>query len=229
MEMEFKSIIQTISDIEERLGIRKLTEYTLFFMILYATFNFTSIISSIMDIQERIAKKEHLRKLRLRDELMDELLPILVELRTRAEAQRVLYFEYHNSTENFVGIPFKYANLVAVKQEYGTPRFDKEKYRDINSGLLGSMYSDLRHQGIILNSGPEFLEKYPEIGDFFSSQDGSVIQMFINLPGVEDPLGMIVLEWLEPIDEDVDMSELEDWIIRYCIPRINRLIDSKQQ
>ena len=228
MENKFKLIIQTISEIEEKLGIRKLIEYSLFFAVFYGMFNFNSIVRSILEIQEVIQQKEHQRKLKLRDELMDELPPILVELRSRAEAQRVLYFEYHNSTENFVGIPFKYANLVAMKQEYGIQGFDKEKYRDINSGLLGSMYGDLRKKGILINSGPEFLEKYPEIGDFFSSQDGSTTQMFINIPGVDEPLGMIVLEWLEPIKTDEEMAELEDWVIRYCVPRINRLIDSKR-
>lgn len=228
MENKFKSLVQTISEIEEKLGIRKLIEYTLFFAVLYGMFNFTSIVGSILDIQERIQKKEHQRKLKLRDELMDELPPILIELRSRAEAQRILYFEYHNSTENFVGIPFKYANLVMVKQEYGTPGFDKEKYRDINSGLLGSMYGDLRKHGVLINSGPDFLEKYPEVGDFFSSQDGSTTQMFINIPGVDEPLGMIVLEWLEPIENEKEMAELEEWIVRYCVPRINRLIDSKK-
>jgi hypothetical protein len=223
-------LIKTISEIEEKLGIRKLIEYTLFFALLYAFFNFSAIVESVMAIQEKIAKQEHERRLLLRDELMEELPPILVELRTKAGAQRVLYFEYHNSTENFAGIPFKYANLVAVKQEYGSPGFDKEIYKDINAGLLGNMYIDLVRNEVLRNSRKEFEEKYPEISSFFSSHDGSKVQMFINIPGVNAPLGMIVVEWLEPVNKTgEEWVELENWVVRQCVPRINRLISSKSR
>ncbi len=225
---KLKEIIDAISDVEEKLGIKKLMEYTLFFMIIYATFNFTSIVKSIMEIQETIERKEHQKKLELRDEFMDEITPMLVEMRIKAGAQRVLYFEYHNSTENLIGIPFKYINLITIKQEYGIPWFDREKYRDINSGFLGTMYGDLKKVGILLNNDKTFKQKYPEIDSFFSTVDGSKIQMFINLPGINEPLGMVVLEWLEPTDKtEEDWDKLEDWLSRINVPRINRLIDSK--
>lgn len=225
---KIKGFFKILVYIDEKLGFGKLIEYTTFFLLIYGIFNFSSIVRVAMDIQEKIAKEDHQRKLRLRDELMDELPPLLVELRSKAGADRVLYFEYHNSTENFVGIPFKFANLVAINQEYGASGFNQEKYKDINSGLLGSIYSDLKKRGIIINE-TEVREnsKYPEVYEFFSSQDGSNLHVFINIPGYDTPVGMIVLEWLEPEKANVNWEEFEDWVIRQYIPRLNHLIQSK--
>ena len=70
----------------------------------------------------------------------------------------------------------------------------------------------------------EFYSKHPEIHDFFSSQDGSKQQVFINLPGVNSPMGIIVLEWM-----DEKQKSKEDWEdikdkINSEITRINALI-----
>ena len=159
---------------------------------------------------------------------MTELNPLLVELRSGTGASRVLYFEYHNSTENFVGIPFKFANLVLSNQIYGCPSYDISKYKDINSGLISGIYDELKKNNIIINRGidstNEFYSKHPEIHDFFSSQDGSKQQVFINLPGVNSPVGIIVLEWM-----DEKQKSKEDWEdirdkINSEIIRINALI-----
>ena len=219
---KLKSIFQAIILIEEKLGLTKLVGYVTFFLIIYGIFNFQTIVKTAIDIQENISKEEHQRKLRLRDELLDELPPLLAELRIRAQADRVLYFEYHNSTENFIGIPFKFINLVSMSQEYGIPKFDPEKYKDINAGLLGNLYTDLNKKGVIIKQD----NKYPEIHEFFSTSDGSSFHMFINIPGIEIPIGIIVLEWIEP-KENLDLEELEDWVIRKYVPRISHLMQSK--
>ena len=109
---KFRSLSETMTTIEEKLGIFRFIQYSLFMLAMYVAFNFTSIVESVMKIQSEIEKKEHERRLLMRDDLMSELNPLLVELRSGTGASRVLYFEYHNSTENFVGIPFKFANLV---------------------------------------------------------------------------------------------------------------------
>ena len=227
---KLKSLSETYAMVEEKLGIRRFIQYSLFILAMYATFNFNSIVENIIKIQTEIKKKEHEERLSMRDGLMSELNPLLVELRSRSGASRVLYFEYHNSTENFVGIPFKFANLVLFNQAYGCPDFDVYNYRDINSGLISRIYGDLKKNEIIINKGKaediEFYTKYPEIHEFFSSKDGSVQQVFVNLPGVNFPVGMIVLEW---VDENEKINSDSEWkritsVITDELPRINALI-----
>lgn len=217
---------ETLSMIEEKLGLLKFIQYSLFILVMYVAFNFSSIMENVMKMQTELAKKEHEKRLLMRDSLMTELNPLLVELRSGTGASRVLYFEYHNSTENFVGIPFKFANLVLSNQAYGCPSYDVSKYKDINSGLISGIYDELKKNNVIINKGgeSEFYSSYPEVYSFFSSQDGSEQQVFINLPGVNSPMGMIVLEWMnEKIKTDEEWEDIENKI-NSEIPRINALI-----
>lgn len=225
---KLKSLSETFFEIEKKLGLTKFVLYSLFIMFIVGIFNFSNIVEYTLKIQTQIEKKEHERRLVLRDDLIGELNPQLVELRSSTGASRLLYFEYHNSTENFVGIPFKFANLVLTNQRYECPGYNPEKYKDINSGLISGIYTDLRRNKIVINKGvydTSFRAKYPDIDKFFSSQDGSVQQMFINIPGVSSPIGMIVLEWVEgnEVRLDEEWKNIEDKVLR-DIPRINALI-----
>lgn len=225
---KLKSLSETFFEIEKKLGLTKFVLYSLFIMFIVGIFNFSNIVEYTLKIQTQIEKKEHERRLVLRDDLICELNPQLVELRSSTGASRLLYFEYHNSTENFVGIPFKFANLVLTNQRYECPGYNPEKYKDINSGLISGIYTDLRRNKIVINKGgydTSFRAKYPDIDKFFSSQDGSVQQMFINIPGVSSPIGMIVLEWVEgnEVKLDEEWKNIEDKVLR-DIPRINALI-----
>lgn len=223
---KFKMLSETLSMIEEKLGLFKFVQYSLFILVMYVAFNFPSIMENVMKMQTELVKKEHEKRLLMRDSLMTELNPLLVELRSGTGASRVLYFEYHNSTENFVGIPFKFANLVLSNQAYGCPSYDVSKYKDINSGLISGIYDELKKNNVIINKGEEseFHSSYQEVHDFFSSQDGSEQQIFINLPGVNSPMGLIVLEWMnEKIKTEDEWKDIEDKI-NSEIPRINALI-----
>lgn len=223
---KLKTLLETISIIEKKLGLLKFIQYSLFILVMYVAFNFSSIMESIIKMQTELVKKEHEKRLLMRDNLMTELNPLLVELRSITGASRILYFEYHNSMENFVGIPFKFANLVLSNQIYGCPSYDISKYKDINSGLISGIYDELKKDNVIINKGGksldnEFYCKHPEVHDFFSTQDGSKQQVYINLPGVNSPMGMIVLEWMD--EDDKDWENIED-NVNQEIPRINALI-----
>ena len=223
---KLKMLSETLSMIEEKLGLLKFVQYSLFILVMYVTFNFSSIMENAMKMQTELAKKEHEKRLLMRDNLMTELNPLLVELRSGTGASRALYFEYHNSTENFIGIPFKFANLVLSNQTYGCPNYDVSKYKDINSGLISGIYDELKKNNVIINKGggSEFHSNHPEVYDLFSLQDGSKQQVFINLPGVNSPMGMIVLEWMdEKIKTEDEWEDIEDKI-NSEIPRINALI-----
>lgn len=226
---KLKMLSEIISTIEEKLGLFKFIQYSLFIGFIYVIFNFPSVVESVIKIETELAKKEHEKRLLMRDNLMTELSPLLVELRSGTGASRALYFEYHNSTENFVGIPFKFANLVLSNQTYGCPSYDMSKYKDINSGLISGIYDELKKDGLVINKGLEidddFYSRYPEIHNFFSSQDGSKQQVFINIPGVDFPIGMIVLEWMDEnsVKTDEEWDEIED-IIHSEVSRVNALI-----
>ena len=225
---KLKALSETIIQIEKNMGFSKFIQYTLFILVVLGIFNFSTVVEYVVKIKDQIERREHERRLILRDDLLAELNPLLVELRSSTGASRLLYFEYHNSTENFVGIPFKFANLVLANQEYECPDYDPAKFKDINSGLISGLYSDLRKHKIIIHEGgyncSSFHEKYPGIHELFSAQDGSTQQLFINIPGVNSPIGMIVLEWV-----DKDILTEEDWkevtnLVLQDIPRINGLI-----
>lgn len=225
---KLKTLSETFIRIEEKLGITKFIQYLLLLLVILGVSNFSSIIEYTMKIQSKIEKEDHDRRLALRDGLMSELNPLLIEIRSSTGASRLLYFEYHNSTENFAGIPFKFANLVLTNQEYECPGYNPNRYRDINSGLISKIYSDLRKNKIIINKGekydPEFNIKYPNVHEFFSTQDGSTQQMFINIPGVSSPLGMIVLEWVEDeVTSDETWARIKDQVYQ-DMPRVNALI-----
>lgn len=216
---KIKVLSETLIKIEEKLGILKLIQYGIFVIIMYAVFNFSSIVENILKIRAEEEKREHAEKMLLRDQLMTDLNPLLVELRSKTGASRVLYFEYHNSTENFIGIPFKYANLVISNQEYECPGFDLSRYRDINSGMISGIYDELKQNEIIINTG--FREEPKETFEFFEAQDGSKQQIYINLPGIDSPMGMIILEWVDMENRDWDKIQK---VIHPEITRINALI-----
>lgn len=215
--------------IEKKLGIVRFVQYGIFILIMYAVFNFNAIVENVVKIQTEINKKEHERRLQLRDELIDDLEPLLVEIRSGTKASRILYFEYHNSTENFIGIPFKFASLVLSNQSYECRDYDQSKYLEINSGLISGIYGDLKKNGVLINKGilsndTIFYHQYPGIHEFFSAQDGSVQQAFINIPGVNFPVGMIVIEWIDKeIKSDEEWEEIKTFI-NTRLSRINAVI-----
>lgn len=227
---KLKALSEILSDIDKKLGFTKFTHYVIFIVLIYGIFNFREIVKVAIEINDQIEKKEHERRLELRDSLMTELNPLLIELRTSTGASRLLYFEYHNSTENFVGIPFKFANLVLANQNYGCPDYDPNKYKDINSGLISRLYTNLKKEEVIINKGIDsdslFYSKYPEVHEFFSSQDGSIQQAYINVPGVKSPVGMIILEWVDDNDKiksDYQWERIKNQIY-HDITRINGII-----
>ena len=69
---------------------------------------------------------------------------------------------------------------------------------------------------------------YPAAWEIFGGKDGSAQQVFIAIPGVKQPVGLIVLEWM---DSDVVLDKLDIMTVAYkgsgsFIPRINGLIMS---
>ena len=151
-----------------------------------------------------------------------------LEFRAITGADRILYIEYHNSKENLIGIPFKYLDLVLSSKKYGVSEFDFKKYHELNAGILSPIFSELRKSGYLVNKGSEdtsFRRDYHEVSDFITAQDGSCQQVYLNLPGVNTPIGIIILEWVSD-DLEKDWNKIVD-ISRDYVTRINGLVLSK--
>ena len=230
MEQKLKAIVDSLLKLNKSLGISGIIKYLLLFLSAIIILNFRVVVRETIGVIEDIKTAIHSDKLQARDELLIELSPLLSEYRAMVGADRLLYLEYHNSKENLVGIPFKYLDLVLTCKKYGIPEFEIRRYHELNAGILSSIFPVLRKTGYIINRGstdPTFYRDHHEVSDFVSSQDGSVQQVYINLPGVHTPIGLIILEWTS---EDIEKNWNE--IIRTSndyVTRINGLVLSKSR
>ena len=157
------------------------------------------------------------------------MIPLLTEFRAELEADRVLYFEYHNTKENLVGIPFKFVDLVLQNNRYGVQPIPSPIYREISAGVLTDIYEIIKDGKSIYCEGKDdtkFRIEHPGAYQLFINDlDGSSHQLYISLPGINQPIGLIVIEWIDKPTEDPE--EIKK-IYRSYIPRINGLILSKQ-
>lgn len=222
-----KTIVESVIELNKNLGLKTVLKYTVIVLFLIGLFNFRSLATNVMEFFDEISKTLHDGKMEKRDELIIELSPLLSELRAVTGADRILYIEFHNSKENLIGIPFKYLDLVLTSKKYGVSEFDIKKYHELNAGILSPIFPELRRTGYVVNKGFEegSFYSYHEVSDFVNAQDGSVQQVYLNLPGVNTPIGIIILEWLS---EDIE----KDWdgilnISRDYVTRINGLVLSK--
>ena len=166
--------------------------------------------------------------MQLRDELLRDLQPMLNEIRANVKADRLLYFEYHNSKENLVGIPFKYADLVLQGTRYNVAPAPEGLYKDINTGTITPLYEKLKHD-IVSSDDTLFCYTYPGTYELFNGNDGSEKQVFVSIPGVDQPIGMLVFEWIDE-DQVIDKKKIEYILGSHggnYLSRINGLIMSK--
>jgi len=218
--------------LDEKIGFKRIIGYTVIILIVIGLFNFKSIVKEVIEIVEEISVQIHDEKMEQRDQLLFELNPVLQEFRATLNADRVLYFEYHNTKENLVGIPFKYVDLVLQNLKYGISPVPENLMSDINVGIISGLYEATKSGEIVYCTTEDqnrFRISYPAAWEIFGGTDGSSQQVFISIPGVRQPVGMIVLEWM---DDELVLDKQEIMAVSYrgsgsFIPRINGLIMSK--
>ena len=229
MSFDFKEIVEAISNIDKTLGFKKFVKYLFLFAICLAILNYKTVIKDTIEIINEISENIHSEKMEKRDQLLAELKPLLTEMRSSMRADRILYLEYHNSKENLLGIPFKYVELVQQSNGFAIPPIDASKYQDINIGMITSIYEDIKLGNIIHCKGPNdsiFRERYSGIYELINSRDNSKEHIYISIPGISQPVGLIILEWM--VDgNNIDMEEVIKTATHNYIPRINALILSK--
>lgn len=218
-----KQLVAVLAYIDKKLGYKKFIYYIAILTFVYIGYNYKSIVRDAIEFIQEIQEEIHQAKLQKRDYLLSELSPILRELRAETNADRILYFEYHNSKKNLIGIPFKYVDLVQVHRKYGVPKFEYTHLKNINSGVLTGIYEAMKKKDVIINNGDgEFANRYPEDFEYIAENDEAKQHCFINLPGIHLPIGFIVLEW-NNVDEDRNWDEITRVGKRY-MSRINALI-----
>ena len=220
---KLKQLVAAFAYVDKKLGYKKFIIYISTLSIIYICMNIKPIVRDVIEFIQEIQEQIHEEKLIKRDYLLSELSPILRELRAETGADRILYFEYHNSKKNLIGIPFKYVDLVQVHRKYGVPKFEYTHLKNINSGVLTGIYEAMKKNNVIINNGDgEFASRYPEDFEYIAENDEAFQHCFINLPGVHIPVGFIVLEWNE-LDPNRDWDAVTAIGKRY-MSRINALI-----
>ena len=232
----FKSILEYLGIISDNLikldktvGFSGLLKYAILVVVIIGLFNFKEVVKSGIEIITDLQEEIHNDKLVKRDELMGELLPLLSEFRGYCSADRILYFEYHNSKENLVGIPFKYLDLMLQCNRYGMAPLTSRNFRDINSGLIVELYEEIKFGKAVYYGGEcdhEFQTKFPGVYSLFQEvQDDTKQRLFMSIPGYKQPLGLIIIEWSDE-DENRDLDKVQE-ASKVFLPRITALINSK--
>lgn len=227
----FKDFSDAITNIDEKIGFKRFVRYVILGLLVVIAVNYKTVLRDVVEIVTEISDDIHGRKMELRDQLLAELYPILSEFRSDVRADRILYFEYHNSKENLVSIPFKYIELVQQSAKYSIPEVDIEQYRNINTGAITNIYQDIKVGEIVYCNGPSdtmFNSKYPGMFHLINSRDGSNRQIYISIPGINQPVGMIILEWMDENSQELDIKDITKTATQNYIPRINALILSKR-
>ncbi len=223
---KLKDFIQGIIMIDEKIGFRKFVKYILVLLGIFCLFNLHTITKEVVEFVIDISGEIHNEKLRLRDEYMTELTPLLSELRAETGADRILYFEFHNSEENLDGLPFKYFNLMLSNARYGIPDVPCSTYEDIGSGMYVYLFNSLSDGDILTCRGPHdksFRMRFNGFFELLNQNDGAMQFTIFHVPGVKKPIGFIVLEWMDDTEEiDVNKKKISGFI-----PRINAISVSK--
>ena len=158
-----KDLTESFIKLDKKIGFVGLIKYSLLILVIFCIFNFKAVIKGGIEIINEIQDEIHKEKIEKRDQLLAEMIPLLTEFRAELEADRILYFEYHNSKENLIGIPFKYVDLVLQNNRYGVQPIPSPIYRDISAGVLTDLYEVIKTGKTVYCEGDdiEFQKEHP--------------------------------------------------------------------
>lgn len=226
---KLKDLVDAAIKVEEKLGIRKAISYVFLGLLIYGVINFKAIVIDGIEIVEELTEEIHNQEMDKRDDFVASMNEVLIDLRHQTGADRVLYFEWHNTKENSVGVPFRYFDLVLQTEGYNIPKC--LDYKDIPAGWIVELYEMIKHGNttILCDSQNKLDQLYP-ISQVFYSQDGSRYQMFIGINYMSkdkiQPVGFLAIEWMDSERGiDVNLEEVDEILTESKIAsRINTLI-----
>lgn len=226
---KLKDLVDAAIKVEEKLGIRKAISYVFLGLLIYGVINFKAIVIDGIEIIQELTEEIHNQKMDKRDDFVASMNEVLIDLRHQTGADRVLYFEWHNTKENSVGVPFRYFDLVLQTEGYNIPKC--LDYKDIPAGWIVELYEMIKHGNttILCDSQNKLDQLYP-ISQVFYSQDGSRYQMFIGINYMSkdkiQPVGFLAIEWMDSERGiDVNLEEVDEILTESkTASRINTLI-----
>lgn len=227
---KLKTLLTLFSEIDKKLGYKKFKQYMTLIIILLVIMNYKLIVKDIVTFFISVEQEVHAEKMEAREELNGELKPILVNFRAVLGAERILYYEYHNTKENVLGLPFKYFELVLQDSEYGTPEVTPANPQDrsISTGYITGLYSKMQLGGAIICYGENdlgFRRSFPGVYELFHQNHSAEAFAFVSVPGIKNPVGFVVIEWMDP--KDVPSKTRIETTIKEHLPRMNALVVSK--
>ena len=226
---KLKDLVDAAIKVEEKLGIRKAISYVFLGLLIYGVINFKTIVIDVIEILQELTEEIHNQKMDKRDDFVASMNEVLIDLRHQTGADRVLYFEWHNTKENSVGVPFRYFDLVLQTEGYNIPKC--LDYKDIPAGWIVELYEMIKHGNttILCDSQNKLDQLYP-ISQVFYSQDGSRYQIFIGINYMSkdkiQPVGFLAIEWMDREHGiGVNLEEVDEILTESKIAsRINTLI-----
>lgn len=226
---KLKDLVDAAIKVEEKLGIRKAISYVFLGLLIYGVINFKAIVIDGIELVQELTEEIHNQKMDKRDDFVASMNEVLIDLRHQTGADRVLYFEWHNTKENSVGVPFRYFDLVLQTEGYNIPKC--LDYKDIPAGWIVELYEMIKHGNttILCDSQNKLDQLYP-ISQVFYSQDGSRYQMFIGINYTSkdkiQPVGFLAIEWMDSERGiDVSLEEVDEILTESeTASRINTLI-----
>lgn len=219
------SLKNFILELDEKVGIRRSILWLTMIILFIGIINIRSVTKGVIEFVNAICEDIHNEKMHWQEVYMTELTPILSELRATVGADRILYFEYHNSEENLEGMPFKFFDLMKCIPRYGIPEIPGRYYQNVNTSMYTEFFSKLQDGEVLNCNGArdvDFRRKYRGIYELVSETDKSRKQSFISVPGVRRPLGFIVIEWTNDSTEKAIVYD-ENLIHNTFIPRITAI------
>lgn len=218
---KLNALLNSFVKFHEKLGIKYVTMYVIYTLVIIAALNWRSLITMVSDTIDRHKQERHLELLKARDEINREIDEIVVDLRRDLGADRVFVIEYHNTISNLRGLPFKFMSITSYDTKRNVDPLDLAKYNQINTGLFTKFIQMLRNETYI-----EFrnVDKQCDIMNICNLliEDDSKNAAICQLSGVEIPLGFIVVEWVR---EENDNDQIDWETVRNKVYRSSQVIN----
>lgn len=224
---KLKDFAESIIKIDESLGFKKFCRYVLFLLCMVAlAVNYKDMAKVGVEFFQDIADQVHAEKLGVRDEYMKKLNALLIDFRAEVDADRIMYFEYHNSEENLEGLPFKFFDLMVTNSKYGVPTVSPKRYQDINASVYIETFSAIDNGKIIVCHGMddmEFRQKYKGMIELLNAVDGTTEAILFSVPGINNPIGFIAIEWLDSENSREKAHTVKPETINKFLPKLNAI------
>lgn len=218
---KLNALLNSFVKFHEKLGIKYVTMYVIYTLVIIAALNWRSLITMVSDTIDRHKQEKHLELLKARDEINREIDEIVVDLRRDLGADRVFVIEYHNTISNLRGLPFKFMSITSYDTKRNVDPLDLAKYNQLNTGLFTKFIQMLRNETYI-----EFrnVDKQCDIMNICNLliEDDSKNAAICQLSGVEIPLGFIVVEWVR---EENDNDQIDWATVRNKVYRSSQVIN----